>query len=169
MAMTNSATADSVCKHQHVMSEINIGPIHLGMNIRDIRKIGYEIKLQRSSYEGVEYELYELNLGCDGLVIFVYPNQVGNTYKLSTSSKCFALSNRLSVGVTLNALKKHYPNGKLVASDDAYKFNWILPDYQGVFVFDASPFLDRCKKNYSTCADYLGDESSTEFFIFRVD
>ncbi len=155
--------------YQYLMSENNIGPLFIGMDLQDVQKIGYEVRQLTTSIEGEEFKFYQIDIGFNGLIVEAIPNQLGKIYKLSTKSKSPVLDGRFSVGATLRELNEYYEDSNLVASVEGYNFNLILPDKKGVFVFDATPFLAKCKGSYSTCGDYLTGEESQSYFIFDAE
>ena len=150
------------------LSKGKIGPMKVGTHIFSLAHMDTQATVKRRQFEE-EYLLeYTFTLHATGTVKALLSDDYLTVYRLTTISKSLKTAGGAHVGMTLNELKKVYPNGALAPSWESNEslYSFILPDQEGVFVFNAKPILKQCKDKHPDCGSFMGDLRSTEFFTY---
>jgi len=161
--LTTSAMANSPG-----LSKGKIGPLNVGVHLFHLAHLDQNAKVRRKQFEE-DFQLeYRFNIKNVGIINVLLEADDTSVYRLSTSAESLKTVAGGKVGMTLKALKKIYPNGKLDVAwdgiDSAYHF--ILPNEEGFFAFDATDIIKPCGKAYPDCGKLLQNHRSTAFITF---
>ena len=150
------------------LSKGMIGPLRTGVHIFDLAKYDTTASVKRKQFEEDFYLEYSFNLKDIGIINVLLKDDDRTVYKLSTKSSSITTAEGARVGMTLDELKVIYPNGRLTISWDSIDalHGFVLPEHNGVFVFNGSKMVESCEKNVSDCETFLGSISSIEYFTY---
>ena len=145
-----------------------IGPLSVGVSVFEYAKYDVHPSVIRKRFEEDFFLEYIFNIKGVGKVQVLLGEDDLIVYKLATTSEKLKTSEGAYVGLPFNKLKSIYPSGKLEVaweSNDSF-YSFILPDNEGVFVFDAKPILEKCGNKYPDCEKEIGDLPSISFFTY---
>ncbi|MCF6193723.1 MAG: hypothetical protein L3J46_05250 [Kangiellaceae bacterium] len=152
------------------LSKGKIGPLKTGLHIFKLAKYDTNALVKRKQFEEDFFLEYSFRLEKLGIVYALLGEDDLTVYKLSTKSENLTTAEGAHVGMSLNHLKKIYPQGKLVTAWDSIEnlYGFILPEQKGVFVFNVDSIMNQCAKEYPKCENYMGEIKSIEYFTFDI-
>ncbi len=145
-----------------------IGPLEAGVHVFELAHFDTNAKVAQVMQEGEYFLEYTFTLKNLGEVKALLSEDNATVYRLTTHSEKFSTTAGAYVGMTLKELRSIYPAGVLDVAWESIEssFVFILPESEGVFVFNGSSIKSQCWSNLPKCEEYLSDLKSEEFFTF---
>ena len=142
-----------------------VGPLATGEHVFKFSNVDQGASVERVELEGEFYLAYSFDLD-DATVVALLDQSDTTIYKLSTSSRRFATKVGSRVGDSLLEIYENNPGSFVVAADHgAPEFGLVLPDDEGVFVFDSREnAIDSCSASTDACVKLYGDLKSNRFY-----